>query len=234
MGYKERLQRSIELLRMYAGQTYNLYTSGGKDSDVIEHLAKRAGVKFRLIHKITTIGYPEQIAHLKTKGNIEFIKPNKNFYQLVIKNKMPPFRQQRWCCRELKEHNEVGEFKILGIRKWESSNRSKNRRETETCITESTRTLNPIFDWQENDIWRYIDDNNLNYCSLYDNGYNRVGCMFCPFKPNRIRKLDAERYPRYRKLFIKTFDEVIRIRKLEGKKCTWKDGKELFEWWLDG
>jgi len=51
---------------------------------------------------------------------------------------------------------------------------------------------NPIAFWTEQDIWDYIKEFNLPYCSIYDTGVRRTGCMFCMFgihleaKPNRF------------------------------------------------
>lgn len=39
----------------------------------------------------------------------------------------------------------------------------------------------PISFWTEQDIWKYINDNNLKYSEIYDMGWIRTGCMFCMF-----------------------------------------------------
>lgn len=41
-------------------------------------------------------------------------------------------------------------------------------------------SLKPIVDWTDEDVWNYIRKYNLHYNPLYDEGYNRVGCMICP------------------------------------------------------
>lgn len=53
----------------------------------------------------------------------------------------------------------------------------------------------PIAFWLESDIWDYIKKFNVPYCSIYDKGFRRTGCMFCMFgihledKPNRFQLL---------------------------------------------
>ena len=43
------------------------------------------------------------------------------------------------------------------------------------------------------DVWNYIKLNKLHYCSIYDTGIERTGCMFCMFgvhleaQPNRFQ-----------------------------------------------
>ena len=38
---------------------------------------------------------------------------------------------------------------------------------------------NPLADWTERDVWRYIFDNDLPYNDLHDRGYSSIGCTHC-------------------------------------------------------
>jgi phosphoadenosine phosphosulfate reductase len=64
----------------------------------------------------------------------------------------------------------------------------------------------PIFHWLEYHIWKFIDAHNLPYPSLYEEGFNRLGCVVCPFimAKNR-RNLDRHkaRWPGIYKVFEK-------------------------------
>jgi phosphoadenosine phosphosulfate reductase len=39
--------------------------------------------------------------------------------------------------------------------------------------------LNPLADWSEKDIWRYIFEHDLPYHPLHDEGYSSIGCAPC-------------------------------------------------------
>ncbi len=39
--------------------------------------------------------------------------------------------------------------------------------------------LAPLADWSEEDVWRYIRENNVPYNPLYDQGYTSIGCVIC-------------------------------------------------------
>jgi hypothetical protein len=39
----------------------------------------------------------------------------------------------------------------------------------------------PMSIWTENDVWAYIRKFNLPYCSIYDRGIRRTGCVVCGF-----------------------------------------------------
>ena len=47
--------------------------------------------------------------------------------------------------------------------------------------------LNPLADWSEKDVWRYISEHDIPYNPLHDQGYPSIGCTHCTRKPARGR-----------------------------------------------
>ena len=45
---------------------------------------------------------------------------------------------------------------------------------------------NPLADWTEKDVWRYVIDKELPYHPLHDRGYDSIGCTHCT-RPGRGR-----------------------------------------------
>ena len=39
--------------------------------------------------------------------------------------------------------------------------------------------VNPLADWSERDVWRYILANDIPYHPLHDRGYESIGCEPC-------------------------------------------------------
>ena len=39
--------------------------------------------------------------------------------------------------------------------------------------------LNPLADWSERDVWKYIAEHDLPYHALHDRGYGSIGCTHC-------------------------------------------------------
>ena len=70
--------------------------------------------------------------------------------------------------------------------------------------------VNPIVDWTDEEVWEYIHKYNLPYCELYDQGYNRIGCIGCPLAGAEKMKKDFARYPKYRDNYIRAFDRMIK------------------------
>lgn len=63
---------AIERLRMASDMSLRLYKqplvitySGGKDSDVLLHLAGKAGIPYEVLHSLTTADAPETVYHVK-------------------------------------------------------------------------------------------------------------------------------------------------------------------------
>lgn len=67
---KEKI--AIERLKMYEPETepYYLCYNGGKDSDCIRILAGLAGIKYDIVHNLTTVDAPETIQYIKSIPNI--------------------------------------------------------------------------------------------------------------------------------------------------------------------
>ena len=228
--------------------------SGGKDSVAILGLCKKAfGDSFLdccdFHYNVTGIDHPDLFYFIK--DNFPFVSfdyPKTNMWNLILKNKLPPTRLMRYCCKELKERGGIGRFCVTGVR-WEESSRRKlhrgalekdgvilnadnteDRRELEHCIPKQKYICNPIVDWTEEEVWRFIIQENLPYCKLYDEGFHRLGCIGCPMDTERRKVLET--YPKFKKQYIRTFEKMIKLRKEKGLKCDWETGEEVYEWWV--
>jgi len=185
---------------------YFLAYSGGKDSIVTEDLARISGVSY--VNFYTLMHDPPELIKFICSRNfqINIIKSERNFYQMIEKW-FPPRRKARWCCSYIKEDPSTKiplPHKLLGIRKEESTNRAK-----QGWISQRMKKkihYHPIFDWPEWAIWQYIDDNNLEYCSLYDEGFSRLGCIICPFHTLKQHQLYRNRWPLQFKMFEKAVE----------------------------
>lgn len=120
-------KQALEILRAFEGdEPYQLGYSGGKDSDVLLHLAGKSGVKFQAVHNHTTVDAPETVRYVRSKKGVVISYPRMSMWQLIVKHKTPPTRRMRYCCEELKEYSGTGKKVITGVRKSESRNRKEN------------------------------------------------------------------------------------------------------------
>lgn len=210
--------------------------SGGKDSIVLKHLIQRSGINAKFVYSPPSVDPPELVEYIKEYHKDVIRQPYAidkegnliTMWTLIPKKLMPPSRLVRYCCDFLKERTvEEGDTVYLGVRWAESSKRSKLGM---VGFWKKKVVVRPIIDWSDEDIWEYIYKYNLPYCKLYDQGFKRLGCIGCPLGKNQ--KEELERYPAFKKAYIRAFDKMILERKQKDKKCDWKTGEEVMEWWL--
>lgn len=226
MNLQSKIDYSITLLRKSERMAleldpengFYLAFSGGKDSQVLYHIAKMAGVKFKAHMNLTSIDPPEVIRFVKRNyPDVELIKPKMSIYDMALKKHLFPTRTIRWCCAEFKETSGAGKVTLIGIRKQESARRSKreeieisshkfsgnfdqwseHKEQMVTCVKGKDKILvSPIINWTERDVWEFLNKVvKVPHCKLYDEGYKRIGCILCPMSSYRYKIRDMERFP---------------------------------------
>ena len=243
MNLGQRIQRAIDLLRANEPpEGYYLAYSGGKDSTVILELAKLSGVKFEPFYNNTTIDPPDLVRFIKHyHPEVRWNQPPKGpmFYRIANSTKMPPSRSLRWCCGEFKERGGKGRVKIFGVRAAESKGRKTRWREA-TISYDNMLAICPIVYWLHDQVWEFIKTLNIPYCSLYDEGFDRLGCIGCPLVSKELRKQDFAKYPKYELLWkravIKNWEkwhDVINSHTgLPRFSSQFKTGEDFYAWWL--
>jgi len=103
------------------------------------------------------------------------------------------------------------------------------------CINGKDKIIiNPIIDWSDDDVWDFLNNViKVEHCELYDKGWHRLGCLFCPMAGIReLRRMEKE-YPKYKDAYLRVI-ERLRIDRIEqGKPDYWTDmsTEEVFQWW---
>lgn len=213
---------------------YWLAFSGGKDSLVVKTLADMAGVRYDAHLNLTTVDPPELLAYVRQHHpDVAIERPDVSMFRLIVDKQYPPTRAQRYCCEHLKERTVQGRMIVTGIR-WQESARRAQRQMIESCRTGGSRIyLHPIIDWTEDEVWSFIHANHLAYCSLYDEGFARVGCIMCPLAGVKAMRREAARWPRFAAAYRLTFARMLKARTAAGKTNQWADADAVMRWWID-
>ncbi len=256
---KDKVQIAIERIKTFEPEEgYYLAFSGGKDSVVVKALLDMANAKYDAHYNITSVDPPELVQFIKTFSDVSRDYPRDKdgnvitMWNLISKKTMPPTRIVRYCCTHLKEQGGIGKFVVTGVRKAESAKRAirggveiadtkTGKRENidpdnpsqETihiCHMKSQKILNPIIDWEDDDVWEFIHEYNVPYCKLYDEGFKRLGCIGCPMGSHQVEELD--RYPTYKRAYIRAFEKMLQHEKYKDGKAKWKTGEDVMEWWV--
>jgi phosphoadenosine phosphosulfate reductase len=177
-------------------------------------------------------------------------------WNLIPQKLMPPTRLVRYCCSVLKETGGAGRFICTGVRWAESASRKNNRGiyekigDTEhriilnndndekrllfeNCRLRAKRTVNPIIDWSDDDVWGFINGENIQTNQLYAEGWCRVGCVGCPMAGQKGREQEFAKWPKYKGLYLNAFERLIAERSRQGKETTWQSPVDVFNWWME-
>lgn len=179
-----------------------------------------------------------------------------SMWDLIPKKGIPPTRLVRYCCSILKETAGKNRCIVTGVRRAESTKRKsagiiesnnrdinkriiinndndEKRQIIERCQMQSKTAYNVIVDWDNDMVKDYIGSEHLDCNPLYQCGFNRVGCIGCPMAGTAGRRVEFARYPKYRDLYIRAFDKMVKVRKSGNKDCySWNSGVDVYHWWM--
>jgi len=190
--------------------------SGGKDSLVVLHIALEANPNLEVIYNNTTVEFPETLQYVrelqkKWGFDLHITKSHTPFFKAVQERGWAD-HENRWCCRPYKDEPA---FQYMLIKGFKAELTGTTR--TESIYRRSLTPIkipkkepfilrvNPIYDWNEWEVWRYIKENDLPYNPLYDKGYRRIGCWCCPIN-------GISHYQRLRRTHPKLFDFLCSLK----------------------
>lgn len=237
------VEEAVEFMRENEPEEgYYLGFSGGKDSICTKRVAELAGVKFQAFYSAPGIDPPPVVQFIRQHHpDVTWLRPKETLFY-ALKRKAPPLRMQRWCCDELKKKPGKDiplKHRLMGIRKEESARRAKRPR-IDSFYGQTT--YKPLFGWTEYHIWEFIEREGLPYPALYDEGFNRVGCVICPFimgkspGKTRQRQIVMRRWPGMWKAFRHACEIWFYDRMKEGIRTNQKHDTfdEYYEGYLKG
>ena len=243
---------AITLLRqLEPPKGYYLSTSFGKDSIAAHRLCDEAGVRYDAHHNITGIDPPELVYFgRKHYPGVLRHRPSMSMWKLIERKGILPLRQRRFCCEVLKEDGGMGRVCVMGIRAEESSRRRDAwapvatrgdkgnevrifdnddiQTSLQRCMVRDKLVVNPIYHWTSSDLWAFIKDRKMPYCNLYDEGFERLGCIGCPMTREKKRRRELERWPGFYQLYMRAIQKLIDKGRFQDKGSA----QDVMDWWL--
>lgn len=209
------------------------------------------------VHHVRKKLHELELRGIKCTIDFPFYKGKRtSMWDLIPQKQMPPTRLARYCCEVLKENGGRDRFVATGVRWDESAARKKTRgdfeknhrkkdkrivlnndndverRLFESCIPKGKRTVNPIIDWETQDVWDFLDSENVECNPVYCE-FSRVGCVGCPMAGKAGRERGFLRWPAYKRNYILAYERMIEKRRQSGLDTEWQSGLDVFRWSME-
>ena len=69
--------------------------------------------------------------------------------------------------------------------------------------------ISPFIHWTEEDVWEFLNKvMEVPHCSLYDEGWRRIGCIGCPMSSAKQKQIENIRYPHVKRNWIKAIKAI--------------------------
>jgi phosphoadenosine phosphosulfate reductase len=184
--------RSAEEVLEWALESFHprLYVacSFQKTTSVIVDMATKIDPDARFFYLDTDVLFKETYETrdaLAERYGVEFDR----FHNLTLEEQADLHGDELWkrdpdACCGIRKVDPMGEALadvdcwVAGIRREESPIRAKAPKFGHDKRFDLWK-LNPLADWSEGDVWRYINDNDIPYNPLHDQGYPSIGCTHC-------------------------------------------------------
>lgn len=114
----------------------------------------------------------------------------------------------------------------------------ETRKTVEHCYIKKKTTLNPIVDWTDEDVWNFLNNvAKVPHCCLYDEGFDRLGCVGCPLAGRESMERDFKRWPQYKNLYLKAFEKMIEnhegsVKTATGEVVKCGEAQKIFDQWM--
>lgn len=119
-----------------------------------------------------------------------------------------------------------------------TNDNTESRKMVEQCYKRHKTNINPIIDWSDKDVWEFIKAHEIHYCSLYNEGFHRLGCIGCPMASIKEREIEFMRWAKYKGSYLRAFDMMLKERekracKSKERGTEWQTATDVFNWWME-
>lgn len=255
---QESIDKTKEYIINHPNIPIRVSISGGKDSDVMYYILKNyifpnlnmsendytldvfnttndTADTYR--HILQDLKIDRKFIHNPSKGWSRWLKEDKNYFlpSVMVRNCCSTYKEGQ--AKKLLDKNKEY-LSLLGMRKYESAKRSNYDWDLNEAIKRATKKLNcpenwyrflPIVNWRDEDIWLFIIHNKVKVNHMYSLGFNRCGCLICPYSSDYNDLLIRKYYPllwdNWTKMVNKNYDLYGVEKRLKWTREEWINGK---------
>lgn len=168
-------------------------SSLGLEDQVLTHMILNIQPKARIFVLDTGRFYPEtyqvmQESMKKYGFSYEVYVPNQKDLEVLLSKKGPfsfyeSLENRKECCairkvEPLKRALSTADVWITGLRQSQSQSRS-HIHPVEVDQDHGLFKVNPLWNWDDSQVWSYVKQNHVIYNPLHDQGFPSIGCQPC-------------------------------------------------------
>jgi phosphoadenosine phosphosulfate reductase len=173
-------------------RTPTIAYSGGKDSLVTLILVLKGIGKVPMLFADSGFEFEEtcwNVDHVATHYGLELVKTGSSaLFEKAFEEKGPPAVNARWCCAVCKlqplnaqiEKRWGNCLSFIGQRRYESRKRMNSSPVWRNKQVPRQLSAAPIQEWTALHVWLYLFREHAPYNTLYEQGFDRIGCYICP------------------------------------------------------
>jgi phosphoadenosine phosphosulfate reductase len=186
-------QEIIERAGKEFGNGIGFATSLGAEDQVITEMIASVDKSFRIFTLDTGRLFPETYEVLEKTRNrygldIEVYFPDAGEVEKMVNEKginlfYESIENRKLCCSIRKVHPLQRAIKgmtawITGLRRDQSLTRA-GMHLVEPDEANHLIKINPLINWKEEQVWKYINERNIPFNALHNQGYPSIGCQPC-------------------------------------------------------
>lgn len=171
------------------GESVAVSSAFGSQGMVLIDMAARTRKNFRLFTLDTEFLFPETYDLMEQVEDRYGITIERVYSTLSPESQQSSHGSELWahdpdrCCNlrkvePLRRKLSTLNAWVTSIRREQTPNRARAQK-IEWDAKFGLGKVNPIVDWTEKQVWRYIHDHDLPYNKLHDFGYPSLGCTHC-------------------------------------------------------
>ncbi|HUN23190.1 MAG TPA: phosphoadenylyl-sulfate reductase [Anaerolineales bacterium] len=171
------------------GSTVSLATGFGPEGVVLMHMLSRVTPQMPIFYLDTDLFFPETYAlrdQLQEKLGLTFLRVTT---QTSLSAQAQTYGDELWaenpnlCCQirkvaPLRQYLSTQQAWVTAIRRSQTLQRA-NAQVIEWDRANGLVKLNPLAFWSFDDVWMYIQINDLPTNALHEQGYKSIGCFPC-------------------------------------------------------
>ena len=189
MRFVDKVDKAKDLIYEYKvtrGHRIAVACSFGKDSMVVLHLARQVAYNFPVFSVMTPFKFKETLHYKSYMSDLWDLNMQTYMESFVGEQFDLYYTNPDACCQQYKVEQTKKAIREMGLTAWITGlRRTEGRTRTNyefVEVRDGLTKVNPILDFTETDVWRYLAIKQIPVNPLYAQGYRSLGCEPCSKK----------------------------------------------------